>query len=106
MVVGIIMAIIIKALIPDKLNNDDRKTAAVMWCALTSAVLALGGASQFFMGWIVTCVGMLPVAWPRNKHSNKHGHKNRPRCEYDRHVDRIIITDAEVIDVEAKVVDT
>ena len=106
MVAGIVMALIIKLLIPDKLNNDDRKTATVLWCILTSAVLALGGYAPFLISWAVTCAGMLAIAWPRIRHRNRHRRNRMDRYGYVWPDNRVIITDAEVIDVESSEVDT
>lgn len=106
MVAGIVMALIIKLLIPDKLNNDDRKTATVLWCILTSIVLALSGYAPFLISWAVTCSGMLAVAWPKIKYRNRRRRNSMDRYGYVCPDNRIIITDAEVIDVDAGEIDT
>ena len=108
MVVGLVMAFIIKSSIPDTLNNDDRRIATVCWCVLTSALLALGGDTPFLIGWIASLTGMLVVAWPApapEKRRRRRRHRNQDEHGNIYSGNHIVITDAEVIDVEAKVID-
>ena len=73
---------------------------------LTSIVLALSGYAPFLIGWAVTCAGMLSVAWPRMRYRNRRRRNGMDRYGYACPGRRIIITDAEVIDVEAGEIDT
>ena len=99
MLIGLVMAFIIKNTIPDDLNNGDRKVAAVLWCLLVSTVLVLCFGDAFLYGWLATSIGMSVIAWPRDIRRKRHRRRKSQGCRNNQEYDVIVITNAEVIDI-------